>query len=359
MNEYIDSFGVYVPISVSTAASQASLLTFWNALGGGDPNIGIYTGTGSRGNPALYIPFGDEISKTISHQATYTSGMRVKVSGSGANVGGGDLHTFLNNGIILATLRVNNDGTMLLYAGGSLSNIVALSTSALLQSTYYYIEWTFTLTGTTNINVAGQIWVNGISVASGNANSGVNNNTLISGTTTVNRSMLGAGVSTPGGAYFTDLYVNNGSGTTNLSIFGDVEIEPLLPNADGGTLQWTPLSGSTHYLMIDENPADGDASYNSDNTPGNYDIYGWQPIPTFTGTVKTVQIRWYARKDDEGTRTFRGNIGTTGTEETTTTYSLSDSYLYYTQSFDTDPATSLAWTQANFNAKKFGIELIA
>jgi hypothetical protein len=138
-----------------------------------------------------------------------------------------------------------------------------------------------------------------------------------------------------------------------------VRVEPIFPNGDGGTLQWTPLGGGSQYNKINENPADGDTSYLSSSTPGNISVFDWQDIPTFTGTVKTVQLSYYARKDDEGTRTFRGNIGNTGSEEQTATYSLGGNYLYYHQAFDVDPATGLPWTQPNFNAKKFGIELVA
>lgn len=361
--EFIDSFAIYeLQSGISTGASQTSLLTRWNGLGN-NGSIAVQASQGSRGNPALWMPFGGLISKTHSHQSTYTVGFRLKIQASFGNVGGAAVHTLLNNGQALATLQVNVDGTVLLYAGNTTAHVVALTTGALLQNTFYYIEYQAVATGTSNINIAGEIRINGATSgdfnASGNANSGIANTDLTSQTATFNRAQFSSGVSTPGGSYFTDYYLNNPGGGTNTGFDGDQQITaPISPNADGGTIQWTPLTG-TNFGEIDENPADGDTSYNSTAVVNNKDIFAWTDLAAFTGTILTVQLSYFTRKDDEGVRSFNGNIGTTGTEASTATFYLSDNYVYYHQAFDLDPATSLAWTRANFNAKNFGYKLVS
>lgn len=48
----------------------------------------------------------------------------------------------------------------------------------------------------------------------------------------------------------------------------------ILPSSDGAYLQWTPSTGSTHYVLVDESTCNGTTDYNSTNTVGNRDSYG-------------------------------------------------------------------------------------
>lgn len=49
---------------------------------------------------------------------------------------------------------------------------------------------------------------------------------------------------------------------------------PITPSVDGFYLQWTPKTGSTHYVMVDETTCNGTTDYNSETTIGHRDSYG-------------------------------------------------------------------------------------
>jgi hypothetical protein len=179
-----------------------------------------------------------------------------------------------------------------------------------------------------------------------------------------NQVILNSGVTTNGGAQFSDFYLNNGQGTTNTGFLAGTTspwlwIQPLVANADSTPLQWAPLSGAVHFTEINELPATGDSSYNASTATGTIDTYRWQPIVSFIGTVQTVQLKWSGRSTDEGTVLFKAGIGAGGAEAQTPAYGLCDSYFYRSQCFDLNPATGLPWLQSEYNAKPFAIEQVA
>jgi hypothetical protein len=322
----------------------------------------------------LYVPFGGTIYKTVSHQSTYTAGFNVNMS-SASGTGGGDLFQFLNNSTIMCTLKVNTDGSIVVYAFNSQASWTILTTSALLSpniDNYIELQATCSVYATNKLRMFAEVWVNGVSQGSNTLDTTVLVTTLVTqtgifGTNPVpnspavfNRVGFLSGVVTNGQAYFSDFYLNNGSGSTNTGPFGVVEIDAYpLPDGDGGILQWTPLGGSgPQWSEINTLPAPGDVSYISSSTPGQRSSFTWQDIVSFSGTVKSVQLSYSARSNDEGIRSFQSTIGDTGTEQQGTEFGLPADYIYFHQAFDVDPATGLAWTTLGFNAKQFGIGLV-
>lgn len=361
MTEFVDSFNIYdVIVGINATNSIISLRRRWNGTSVGNTAF-CQTGVGPRGNNALVLPQGAAIVKTFSHQGKYVIGMNVSMS-SPSGIGGNPLIIFANAGRSLATLQVNLDGSILVYANGSPSTVVMTTGVVLASATYAYLEFSAVLSGTTNINVACEVQVNGVSLGTGNVNTGISNTSLISETTTFNQVFLTSPAASNGQAYIADLYLNNGSGATNTGFDGIVEIDAYpLPDADDPSfLNWTPLGGTgAHFSEINENPMDGLTSYVEAATVGAVDSYGWQDIPSFAGTVKAVQLTYCALTNAEGSRAFQGNVGAGGTEAQTPTFGLSSNFIYHHAPFDVDPATGVAWTRAGFNAKEFGLVLVA
>lgn len=358
MTEFVDSFGIYdLIVGINATASGASLRRRWNGTGVGSSTF-CQAGVGPRGGPALVLSFGASIARTFSHQGTYIVGMSVSMSSFGE-----PLITYCNNAQPLATLQINSDGSILVYGNG-LASTVILTTAAgtITANNYAYLEFKAVATGTTNINIASEVRINGVSIATGNANIGRNINTLTSNNATFNQIFLSSANSSNGTTYIADFYVNNASGSTNLGFFGIVQIDAYpLPNADdAGFMQWTPFGGTgAHFSEINDNPMDGLVSFVETATINAVDSYGWQDIPSFAGTVQSVQLTYCAMTDAEGSRAFQGNVGVGGTEAQTPVYGLSSDFIYYHQTFDIDPATGVAWTRAGFNAKEFGIKLVS
>lgn len=372
MNEFCDSFGIYALAVIGTPASfapsQASLMTYWNAVGTGNPQTSVLGNKGNRGNPALYLPFGGSISRTVSHQATYTAIFRLNM-GCAAGVGNNgavsliDFSSMTTLPTPLASLLVKADGSILVFGNNNTGVPIFTTAVVITANTDAVVEFKATISGTTNMNVAAEVRVNGVSVGSGNANIGRNVNTLATGVANFNSVVLNSGVATVGQAYISDFCLNNGAGATNTGFLAGViapyfQVGFLLPMADGTTLAWTPKSGSVHYTEINEIPQDGGASYVFDGTPGDVDTYHWQPIASFDGTICTVQLRFCAASDQEGLRTFQGNIGPGGGQQQTPEFGLCSGNFYRSASFDLDPTTGLPFTQAAFNGRQFGIGLV-
>lgn len=370
MTEFIDSFGIYV--TSSAGASQRSLYKRWNGIGIGSGSLAVVPATGHRGNPALFIPFGGAIYKTLSHQQTFTVGFRLNMS-SVAGVGGGDLIQFQNVDRIMCTLKVNADGSILVYANNDVSKVICTTGVAIIANTDCYLELQSTISGTSNVNVSGHVKVYDatdtlVANASGNVNTGVSTNALATLTglfgmdvvpffaAVYNRIGLLAGCVTNGQSYISDFYLNTSAGTTNLGFLGPVAIDAYpLPNGDGATLGWTPKSGGVHYTQINELPSDEGTTYVEAASAPLTDTYNWQDIASFVGTVKTVQVSFDGYSTDEGFCAVQSVVGNTGSEAQSDPLALPGSYLYRHYAFDLDPATGLAWTWPTFNAKQFGV----
>lgn len=363
MTEFVDSFQVYIPTTGAGDAAAAidSLCTRWNA-GGQSVNFGQKAGIGLGGTSALIIGQGGVLCKTHSRRTGYTAGFRVAVS-SAAGVGGGPIHSLNSIGlgsipVEMATLKINIDGSLLLYAAGDVTKVVALSGIVMAAGTFSYIEYQVTTSGTANILITGSIWCDGVLVATGTCLTGYNVNAFLNGGL-LNRVFLRSGVNTPGQAIIQDYYLNNNAGATNTGPFGIVKVQPLFPNADTGIIAWTPSVAGTHFSLINENPSDLGSTYVKASIALQRDIYRFEPIPSFIGTVKSVQLSWLSRQNNEGPKTYCGTIGPFGTEISTPTYAPCSNYEYDHKAFDVDPLTGIAWTQPNFNVKPFGLEILS
>lgn len=219
----------------------------------------------------------------------------------------------------------------------------------LSTSTFYYIELKAKIdnsTGSYTLKIDGstELTASGIDTqASGNASAdrlriAVGNNSFNSN--------------------WDDLYLLDDSGSAPLNDFlGDVRCTSLLPNGAGNYTQWTPSTGS-NFQVVDETAPNDDTDYNSDSTVGHKDTYTFQDL-TGTGTVYAVQSHLWARKDDAGTRQIAPLLRSGGSDNTGTTVSLSTSYAYYNQIYETNPITAAVWTVSDVNGLEAGAVVIA
>src|SRR5665213_387759 len=165
-NEYVDSFGsydIYDGVNLSTiTASGHSLRRRWNGTGNGGACYCVADG--------LLIGFGGALYKTLTHQSKWTLGVRIKMDAT-PFVGGGELFTFGNCGTPLCSLIVNNDGSITIKGWGqSSTNTIFSCGPIIIADTLTYVELSATLSGTTNINCAVELFINGVSQGTANAN---------------------------------------------------------------------------------------------------------------------------------------------------------------------------------------------
>jgi hypothetical protein len=179
-------------------------------------------------------------------------------------------------------------------------------------------------------------------------------NTIQSANAYANRLALGAGYENM--QWIDDLYVCDSSGSTNNDFLGDIKVVTILPNADGSNTGWTPSSGTSHYAVVDESPANDDTDYLYTSTAGATDTENFQDI-TLTGSIKGILQLACIRKDDAGARSAAliCRVGTTDYEGPEV--SLGNSYTYLQQIRETNPATGSPWTVADINAAQFGVRM--
>lgn len=282
--------------------------------------------------------------KTMTHNAGWTIGFRFMCEIPT------QLWTAYNNADPLGNVTVNDDGTLSLYAGGSSGGnpLVATSNFAIHFGKWNYCEVSIELSGSTPVHAAMKLKINGQLLIDSGADTLHAASGLTSGTATINRHAL------TGACNYRDIVYRNVANTFG----GDVKILAVRPDGDVVT-DFTATGGATHFDQVNEEYSDFDTTTVKSANVGDKDIYDWQDIPGFSGTIQGVQISVLAKKDDEGLRTFKTVTGDTGSELQSDEFFLSDDYVCYHTPQDVDPATGVPYTRSGFNAKRFGIQLTA
>jgi hypothetical protein len=132
-----------------------------------------------------------------------------------------------------------------------------------------------------------------------------------------------------------------------------------LPNGAGASSGWTPSAGS-NYQNVDEQPNDGDTTYNSTTTVGAEDTYACPASVPAGCAVYAVAVEADVRKDDAGTNDADALLRSGGVNYASgSPLSLTTQYQRLTRIWKTDPATGAQWTVANANASQPGVKRTA
>lgn len=237
-------------------------------------------------------------------------------------------------------------GLLAVYRG---TTLLGTSSSGLSAGSFYYIEFKFAIhdsTGTVDLKL------NGTSVLSLTGQ-----DTRNGGTGVWNVVALELGVNLGYDADYDDLVVWDTSGSVNNDFLGPIRIKAIYPDGAGNTTNFTPSAGS-NFQNVDEASTDGDTTYNSEGTPGEFDLYTYGAVGV-AGTVRFVQVNPMVRSDGAGSETVRPKIRIGSTNYDGTTVGVSTSYLDKLEVFNVSPATSTAWTVAEIDGAEFGEELVS
>lgn len=161
--------------------------------------------------------------------------------------------------------------------------------------------------------------------------------------------------------YLDDIYIFDDTGSFCNNFVGDVYVEAVFPDADGYENAWVAFpGGGDNYEEVDETDPDSDTTFVVTSGVGFIDSYSFGNLVSTSGSIYTVQVNLWARKDDAGSRTLNAI-----TRPTVTTFSgvdpisLGNTYAYSVHHFDYNPQTAGNWTIAQINAAEFGIKLEA
>lgn len=142
---------------------------------------------------------------------------------------------------------------------------------------------------------------------------------------------------------FDDMYFKN-----TATRFGPQRILTLAVDGDSSPLGWTPLSGTSHYPMVDEMPANN-TDYIQASTVGNKDRFTHANIPGNPLTINEVNVVCYAQKNDAATRAIDFGMTSNGIDSSKQWY-LQTAWGRNEMPRPLDPDGDVAWTLAKVNS---------
>lgn len=264
-----------------------------------------------------------------------------------------------SNGDILITLLWNADGGFSVYLGPNAVIGTLLFTTGgghLSVGIYTYVELEYFFNASGYI----KLYINGVLNSTFN---GDTTNFPLSGG--YNPTLPWTLIHIFPRGYMDDVYILNGDnsdGAGKTTALGDTHIEALVAVPDsteaGTHAEFTPSSGMDHGAMVDDNPPDGDTTYNESSTPGNRDTYKYPDLSNvISGVIHGINILLNARKsDDISTRSISTLMVIGGTDYQGSNQAISSSYKYWNQIYSINPDTSAAFTIAEVNDIDAGIE---
>lgn len=163
-----------------------------------------------------------------------------------------------------------------------------------------------------------------------------------------------------------DIYILDSTGSVNNDFLGDSVVEAISPTSDGNQLDWTPSSGTTHYVLVDDVATGGGSADEATNvqsdTNADIDLWGFSDIAFITGTIHGIMVLTQAAMDIAGTRTIRVRYRADSTSEYTGgNLVVNDvNYKTFTTIFEQDPdAGPGAWQNSALDAAEFGVEVVS
>lgn len=256
---------------------------------------------------------------------------------------------------VAASVRYTSSGAVTLHLSDGVSVLASSSNGVLTSGRWHFIEVYYK-----PLNSGGEltVWVDNTQVVtySGDVTPTTENVNAVQFMPNV------ANASQPV-HYVDDVYITDTTGTTNNGRLGDCRVITMAPTADTTRNDFTPLTGSDNYAMVDEiNTIDDDTTYVENGSAGATDRYTSAALSTngfvSGATIHGMQITTCAKKSDTATRKFRASmVSNTTIKEDLTEHTLSTGYFCYVDPYDVDPSTSGAWTEAAIDAAKFGFKL--
>ena len=348
----MDSFNYYTTLADVWGLYSGNVdATAWIAGGGG--RFGgncLHTEevTGVSDGTAFYTRAG------LASSATYIAGFAFKLESSSLNVNClSSIFLFLEGSTPHVDVRLNTSLIPYVTRAGT---TLATALNAIALDIWHFFEIKVVIdssAGSVELRIDGTTVCSASGVNTKNGGSGLINAVGIGhGSTNGNSSFGRGGVRND----FCDLYVCTGDSLGACNFLGDCRVECLLPTGAGAETQWAPLSGA-NYTNVNDNPPNGDTSYNKSNTVGQVDTYAMADLASATGVIYGAQYRHYVRKDNAGTRLVAPVARIGGADYAGSDTSLGSAYAYTREIKEKSPATSAAWTISEVNAMEYGIKV--
>ncbi len=306
---------------------------------------------GPRGGPCLlFNNNNDAIAKVVSSTTRKFAAIRIKP----VSLTGPALLRFDSGTTAQVSITPNTDGSLSARRGAANGTVLGTTSPGLIAVGVQAQIQAEALISDTVGEV--RIYLNG----SGTAALALTNVDTRNGTPTdINTVRLG-GTNSSGqfsfDGYLSDFVVWNSSGSVNNTFpLGDMKVESFFASANGDSSQFTGSDGNStdNYLLVDA-AAPNSTDYVQSSTVGHKDLYGVQNMTSTPTTIFDVAVCGSVLKTDAGSRDIRLLLKSSTTEVEGSTFSLSTSRERKASGFETDPATSAAWTVSGVNGIQIG-----
>ena len=258
-----------------------------------------------------------------------------------------------SGGAVQLSLAIDSgaNGLIQVYRGdaGGGGTLLGSTSSSLLANIWGYVEFQWSIS-----TAAGTVKVvlNGNTVLNLTAQ-----NTNPSGTTNWQSIQWANRTS---GIFMDDLYMIDpatGGANAPLGVANGVQVETLFPTANQGSQQFTPLA-NTNWQEVSETAMDSNTSYNSSANLGNQDLFDIGALSDNPDKIFAVAVRSACERDSTTNPIkIKNRLVSSATESDGATITQGTSYAYQTDIYETDPATSAAWTQTGVDAAQIGYNL--
>lgn len=150
-----------------------------------------------------------------------------------------------------------------------------------------------------------------------------------------------------------DLYVCNALGAVNNTFLGNVRIDTLYPNSDVATGWTSPVAN--HYSVINKPVPDLNTTLSAEAI-NLQDTYNFDDLPAIIApAILGLQLNSLVASSDGSSATVKQLVQVGATTQLLNVHYLSSDFSYISNVLELNPVTNAAFTEANFNAAKFGL----
>ncbi len=306
----------------------------------------LQAGRGSGSSLGIGSTQSHYIVKTFDDQATWIIGFAFHTPASFSGTSR-PMITLLDggsSGTIQMQLRLFNDGLLIDRNGTALDTIPTL----FVTQTWYYIEFKVKIDNTTGMY---EVKVNESTVGTpgSSADTQYTANAFADSVKIWN---------TEGSPWYDDMYILDGTGGANDDFLGEMKVEILLPESDSLSADWSLSTGSDHYALVDENPADEDTTYVYSTTTDEIDLFNFADTGATLQSILGVQINTQARISAAGSIDMYMPVSSGSTVSNGSTFTVSDTdYKIFGRAIGLDPDISAAWVSEAVDAALFGVKI--
>lgn len=336
------------PLNLDSFDGYSSLAERWDTITG-TPGVG---GPGRTGAQCASFAPGQAVGKNIPAISAFYCGFALYMP----TLPNGKMQVFgtYDGTTWQLGLRIDPSGFLILGTGesaGEFANVLATSTLALTAGVWHYIEIKGVISPTVGV---AEVKVDGTTVYA--TASGVN--TSPSGSAQITSYWIGQQEQGWTTNKIDDHYFLDANGTAPNGYQGNCQVVWVQPSAAGSNAQFTPQGNAANWQNVDDNPADGDTTYNKSITPGQIDSFLKPGLASNIASVPGVLLVARVRADN-GAPVIHLVAKSGAALAESADIALGLSYKTVTAPISTDPATTAAWTPAGFNAAEIGYKDIS